>query len=532
MRPYTHQAMSRRSLLVRAGTGAAGVGYGLLLAACGQAATITTQTSASAPAATSATTASAASAVNITAASSGAATSAASASPSTVASAASTATAAPTTASSTAAASVTAAPTAAAVGVGNKAAVTLQYYTSLNARQQQTYQPTVIQPFLTANPTLKVETVPASSDFYVKLKTLVASGTPPDVVWEAYPEAYLGKLITDVTSYVARDKLDMSVYPKYAMDFDGMWQGKVLGLPNQSGGSWPIVPYNHDLFAKVGLPDPPDHWGDPAWSYDNFVAACQKLTQTKPDGTPQSYAINDFGLGISILYWGLRYGGQWLSDDYTTITCDSAEMITGLQQLFDLHLKYKVMPKPGELKTVFGDSNALNLVKNGNLAMAIVAGGGTFPVAQFDQAGASIAFGAHPTFPKSSGSYQDMDPNGLAVGTKHPDESWTFIRYQAETPNWAISRGNLPARQDQVAAWQAALYGDVAAKARVNVYGASLANSAQLDPIGHLSNWRDLYTQLISPQFDKVWAGQTTVTDVLHSLKPQLQSQVAKGMPA
>ena len=155
-----------------------------------------------------------------------------------------------------------------------------------------------------------------------------------------------------------------------------------------------------------------------------------------------------------------------------------------------------------------------------------------FPVAQFDQAGASIAFGAHPTFPKSSGSYQDMDPNGLAVGTKHPDESWTFIRYQAETPNWAISRGNLPARQDQVAAWQAALYGDVAAKARVNVYGASLANSAQLDPIGHLSNWRDLYTQLISPQFDKVWAGQTTVTDVLHSLKPQLQSQVAKGMPA
>jgi hypothetical protein len=38
MHPYSDPAMSRRSLLVRAGTGAAGVGCGLLLAACGQAA--------------------------------------------------------------------------------------------------------------------------------------------------------------------------------------------------------------------------------------------------------------------------------------------------------------------------------------------------------------------------------------------------------------------------------------------------------------------------------------------------------------
>ncbi|GEM_PF-3983134 len=76
------------------------------------------------------------------------------------------------------------------------------------------------------------------------------------------------------------------------------------------------------------------------------------------------------------------------------------------------------------------------------------------------------------------------------MGAKHPDDGWDFIRYQADTPG-----------------------------------------SAQLDPIGHLSNWRDVYTQIIAPRFPKVWAGQAAISDVLHALKPRLQAQVAKGMP-
>jgi ABC-type glycerol-3-phosphate transport system substrate-binding protein len=411
--------------------------------------------------------------------------------------------------------------------------VTLQYYTSLNQPQQKLFDPMVAQPFEQAHPDLTIEVIESAGPFYAKLTTMVAAGTPPDVVWEAYPEAYLGKLITDVTSYVNRDKLDSSIYPQYAMDYDGIWQGKILGLPNQTGGNWPVMPFNHNLFAAVGLPDPPDHWGEASWNYSAFVDACQKLTKISSDGTPQSFAINDFGLGTVMLWWGLRYGGQWLSDDYTTITCDSPQMIEGLQQLFDLPLKYKVMPKPGQLKAVFGDSNAMNLLKAGKLAMTIDSGGDMYTVATDDQAGADLMFGAQPTFPVSTGDDQDVDPNGLALGTKHPDEGWLFIRFQADTPGWAISRGNLPARQDLMPAWEKALWGGgVGQKARVQVYEDSINHTAKKDPIGHLSNWRALYTQFIVPEFTKVWAGQAAVSDVLHALKPQLQTQVVKGMPA
>ena len=423
-------------------------------------------------------------------------------------------------------------PTAVASG-GSKAPVTLQYFTSLNQRQKKLYPQLVVAPFEQQHPTLKIETIAnvAVAD-YTKLGAMVAGGTPPDVVWEAYPQAYLSGLITDVTRYVELDKIDLSIYPEYAFFYDGRWKDKVLGLPNQTGGSWPVMPYNHDLFNKAGLPDPSSTWGDPAWNYNAFVQAGLHLTTSKPDGTPQTYALGGgFGADVTVLYWGLRYGGQWLSDDYTTITCDSEELITGMQQFFDLGLKHKIMPLPGGLQKAFGTTDPMALLKTGNIAMAQVAGGSTFTVAQDDQLGANLAFGALPSFPQSSGAAQDTDPNGFGKGSKRLDESWTLIRFLADTTGWAISRGNLPARADHIAPWTKALYGDLAGQTKVAVYAASLQHSAKRDPIRDLPTWSNTYTTVIAPVFAKVWAGQMTVPDALRGLKPLLQARVPQQWP-
>jgi ABC-type glycerol-3-phosphate transport system substrate-binding protein len=430
-------------------------------------------------------------------------------------------------------ASTSSAPLPAAAAGGGKAPTTVQYFTSLNPRQRTLYPQLVVTPFEQQNPTIKIDTIAntAVAD-YTKLGTMVAGGTPPDVVWEAYPQPYLAGLTTDVTSYVKRDKIDISIYPKYAFFYDGLWKDKVLGLPNQTGGSWPVLPYNHDLFAQAGLPDPSSTWGDPAWSYDALVQAGRQLTTSKPDGTPRTYALGGaFGSDVTVLYWGLRYGGQWLSDDYTTITCDSEEMITGMQQFFDLGLKHKIMPLPGRLQKAFGSTDPMALMKTGNLAMAQISGGSTFTVAEDDQQGANLAFAALPSFPQSSGAAQDTDPNGFAKGSKHLDAGWTLIRFLADTPGWAISRGNLPARIDHIAPWTQAVYGNLAAKTQVAVYAGSLQHSAKRDPIRDLPTWSNSYSKIIAPVFDKIWAGQTTVSDAPHSLKPLLQAQVPKQWP-
>jgi len=424
-------------------------------------------------------------------------------------------------------------PTA-VVSNGSKAPITLQYFTSLNQRQKALYPQLVVTPFQQQHPTLAIETIAnvAVAD-YTKLGTMVAGGTPPDVVWEAYPQAYLSGLITDVTSYVKRDKIDLSIYPKYAFFYDGLWKDKVLGLPNQTGGSWPVLPYNHDLFTRAGLSDPSSVWGDPNWSYDAFVQAGRRLTASKPDGTPQAYALGgNFGSDVTVLYWGLCYGGQWLSDDFTTITCDSEELITGMQQFFDLGLKHKIMPLPGALQKAFGTTDPMVLLKTGNLAMAQIAGGSTFTVAQDDQQGANLAFGALPSFPRSSGAAQDTDPNGFGKGSKHLEESWMLIRFLADTTGWAISRGNLPARADHIAPWTKAVYGDLASQTKVAVYAASLQHSAKRDPIRDLPTWSNTYSTIIAPVFAKIWAGQMTVPDALHSLKPLLQARVPKQWPS
>ena len=347
------QPVNRRAILARRGGAVAAVGAGLVAAACGS--TTGATVSAKGGAALSSLAAAAGSSSVLPRQAESAPASGAATNPATSASAGS---------------SATAGVTNPSVNAAGKATVTLHYHTSLNQRQQQLFGPMVAQPFTQRNPNLTIEVVQSQGGFYDKLTTMVAGGTPPDVVWEAYPEAYLGKLITDVTSFVSRDKLDLSVYPKFAMDYDGTWQGKILGLPNQTGGNWPVMPYRHDVFSKASLADPPDHWGD---------------------------------------------------------------------------------------------------------------------------------------------------------------QGWAFIRFQSDTPGWAISRGNLPARQDHLAAWEQALWGgDVGAKARVNVYEASLSHAAKKDPIGHVSNWRGMYAAIISPRLTRVWAGQATIADVLRTVKPRLQSQMKK----
>ena len=512
---------SRRTVLARAGTLAASAACGLLMAACGGtagaslgAATGTASSSPSSRAVAPATSSQATASGTSVASNAGATTST-----SAITSAAS---------SSRPATTSSAAP---AVNAGSKPGLTLQYYSQLNQRQtaNQFYEKTVIQPFVQQYPNIAgVETIIASDNWDEKLTTLEAGGTPPDVVWEAYPETYMSHLILDVSSYVSRDKLDMAIYPKYAFEYDCTWRGKILGLPCQSGGSWPVTPYNRDVFQKAGVPEPPQTWGLPSWNYDSFVQAGKQLTQRKSDGTVSSYAISTIGAVYHVYYWALRYGGQWLSDDFTTITCDTPEVIQSLQDLVDLAIKHQIMPAPG--KNPF-QGNGQAQLQNGQLAMLVTAGGGTFIVSQVDAQGGNLGFTVHPTLPKSTGSWQDMDPNGLATGSKHLEEGWSFIRYLSDTPNWAVSRGNLPARSDHTAAWEKAVFGDVGAKARVQVYENSLSASAKLDPIGVLPNSTDMITKVITPAINQVFAGQAGAAATLQGLKPVLQAQVPKNLP-
>jgi len=408
--------------------------------------------------------------------------------------------------------------------------VTLQYYTSLNSRQTTTFPQLVTTNFQKAFPNLKLETIQAGSPYDEKYKTLLAAGTPPDVVWLLYPDAYQNRLIQDITAYVQRDKYDLSVFPKADFDVTSQWRGHICGIPNQSGGNWPVIAYNRDLFQKLGVAEPPTKWGDPSWSADAFLQTLQKTTRTGADGKLTSAGISQIGPGVLENDWPSFWKGQWITDDMTTIVCDTPEMIEGFQYLFDLATKYKVMVSAAQLKDM-GATNATNAMISGKLAMMQVSAGSTFTVAQaVETQGVNLAFAPHPMY-KIVGSAVDVDPNNLPTGSKHLDEAWSFLRWSADTPYWSISRGNAPAREDQFPAWIQQVYGSLADKVNLNVYAQALNHAMRLDPLFLLPTYDQMHKELLAPAFTNMYAGTAAVATTLQGLKSQLQALVPKTLP-
>ena len=111
---------------------------------------------------------------------------------------------------------------------------------------------------------------------------------------------------------------------------------------------------------------------------------------------------------------------------------------------------------------------------------------------------------------------------------KVQDEGWELIKWHANHPNWAIGRGNAPARLDHFEAWARELYGgDVAEKIRVEAYANSLANAGRYDGLRVLPNWRNpIYDQIITPALEALYLGQGEVVETMSALKQQIQAEI------
>ena len=407
---------------------------------------------------------------------------------------------------------------------------TIEYLTSLNARQQDNQKKLLVEPFEQANPRLKLN-ITVWDRYPDKLVTLVAGGTPPDVTWFAYPEAYLGGLVQDLTQYVRRDRYNTGILPKEAFEAYCTWRGKILGLPNQSGGNWPVLIYNKDVFRNAGLAEPPTAWGDSRWNAQAWLQALQQTTKNGPDGKPATYGINQAGPGVYIVNWSGLWRTAWLTDDYKTITCDSPQMIEAMEYLTSLMARHRVMASTAMMQEAFGDNNAQRNFLNGKLAMLLTAGGGTFAIAEaVRDRGLPLAYAPLPTF-KVAGSAQAVDDNGIPTGAKHKEQAWTYIKWSADTPNWAISRGNAPARVDHFDAWSKEMYATTAQQMRLDVYRDSLRNTVKVDRMSQLPTYRQMSSEIIQPAFAKLFDGSANVASTLKEIKPALQAMVPASLP-
>ncbi|MDZ4654983.1 MAG: sugar ABC transporter substrate-binding protein [Coriobacteriia bacterium] len=219
----------------------------------------------------------------------------------------------------------------------------------------------VIAAFEEANPNCTVELEYIPADYETKIDTLIAGGAAPDVIY-GHPyqlrKWYALGALTDLTDlYETKGFNDDSVYnTSFYKNFE--YEGDKVGTIN--GQDIILLYYNKALFDAAGVEYPSE-----TWTWDDFIAAAQKLTITENSKTTQ-YGVS---LGANytvaeVFIWS--HGGAIVDDTYANdaeIVVDSPETVTALQLMQDIVNEYKISPTP-ESAGVFGGS-----FEAGNVAM-------------------------------------------------------------------------------------------------------------------------------------------------------------------
>ena len=114
-----------------------------------------------------------------------------------------------------------------------------------------------------------------NNNFYTKLQTMFAGGTPPDLSsfqgweWQIYADK---GLLTPVDDYIVRDKVT-APYPQgyTSIEQSTKRKGKTYLVPLQAATM--LMLYSKKVFDDAGVPYPKDDW-----TFDQFVETAKKLT--------------------------------------------------------------------------------------------------------------------------------------------------------------------------------------------------------------------------------------------------------------
>ena len=184
-------------------------------------------------------------------------------------------------------------------------------------------------------------------DYWGKLQTQVAAGTPPDLGIAdysrivSYAKSGIIRNITDFvqSSDIQLDRMIPASLEQYRWaegDFDtGNPDGDFYGLPTD--GQSMVMFYNKRMFDEAGIGYPTDDW-----TWDDLLEAAKATT--KPDQT-------QFGFNLPVSYtwrgiWVKAAGGSFHTPDYRKSMLNSPETREAMTWLWDTYYTHKVAPPP------------------------------------------------------------------------------------------------------------------------------------------------------------------------------------------
>ena len=267
---------------------------------------------------------------------------------------------------------------------------------------------------------IEFENIGSGSDYYTKLQTTIAGGTPPDVFYPATHVAYAYSskgAILPISEYVARDGIDLATFDPTILNLY-MIDGELYCLPIDNAAL--VVYYNKEIFDAAGMDYPAD-----GWTWADFLATAKALTMdVDGDGMTDQFGVDTFRNYWPMVVWSNT--GHGLFDDIrnpTEFFGNQPEVIESVQWVADLILEHGVMPSDEQRADIS------DLFAAGKSAMQVV---GHWRMQRYLGSGFDFDMAALP-LGESGQAVNRADGSCFAISadTEHPEEAWQFVKYLA-----------------------------------------------------------------------------------------------------
>ena len=353
------------------------------------------------------------------------------------------------------------------------------------------------QEFMSQNPGIKVEIINEPGDRAMdKLQTMIAAGNPPDVmsIHGAFFMPLAAKdALLDLEPIVSDPAFDLKdFYPGLVEQC--RYQGTLFSLPRYT--SVYVLFYNKDLFDAAGLKYPDD-----TWTWDDYLAAANKLTTDSPDP-------NKRRMGCVIDFWGARIypwvwaaGGEILDQSGTRCLLDQPETQEALQFLVDLRHRWKVCPPT----TQADKRQNIAMFTNGKVAMFQT---GAWDIQAMQEA-KTLRWNIAPLPKKKQhATLLGMENYAIAAASKHPKEAGELFKFLLGPKAQEVMGTELEKQPSRQSVANGPYLGQkVSYDRKVFVDALGYARVAP-----NIPDW-DRVSHFIQEQLDLMWIGKVSVPE-------------------
>lgn len=376
-----------------------------------------------------------------------------------------------------------------------------------------------------------VEPMIIPTEYETKLTTMLAANDAPDAGYLGPPTAYKwfadGQLADLAAMFEADPNVEESDYIDGAVVRSG---DAVIGVMNNLE-SFAIF-YNKDAFKEAGIDNVPTKPED-AWTWDEFVENCKKLTidqSGKNALDPEFDPANIRQYAVQMGLWSgpieallLRNGTQYYPGLGADVGINTPAFNQVLQNIADLMHVHHVMPTPTASESMPAPAVSL---QSRRYAMDLDGQWVCNDLAPIE--GLEYGIMQLPKMTDTKAVYS----GALGVifeASQHKQETWELLQHITSVEaSTALFRDGLwmPNKKiyyqdaDKIALW--------ADESRARVMGYKdvlvdpIVNNSEVTGEVYVRNFGDI-GNVMYPALDQAWAGSKSVNDVMAEIMPQLE---------